>query len=395
METNTEIKTKKVLIVDDEIDIGLLISDFFNKRGYQALALENGLLGLRLLMRERFDVLITDIKMPRMDGIEFARRVRKIDPDIAIIVITGYGSLETAQQAIKIGVNDYLTKPIDLRELATRVDDGLKNTAQRRRDFTYHRKIEEDIKKDKAALDQAKEQFITLLSHELRTPVTVISEAFNILKDAVDMPTHQELISFDEDQRQQAINAFSEGRRRLISIIEDINYYINLNNNEIKLRKEKVSLQYILNNNNDALARIASNKKCILKKEFIDEEISAMVDPERFLDVIARLIHNGAFHNPQGTQIILKLSFIDNETNAQEQKHHIKIEISDNGQGIDEKILANIFSPFNVADIMHHTRGIGLSLPICRKIIELHGGIIAIDSKKDHGTKVTIMIPKE
>lgn len=394
MKTKTTERMKKILIVDDEVDVGMLISNFFNKRGFQAISLENGLLGLRLLLRERFDVLISDIKMPRMDGIEFSKRAKQIDPNMVVILLTGYGSLETAQEAIKIGVKDYLTKPVDIEQLLVSVNEGLRLAEIQKKNFSHYHKLVQSLNKEKDALDAAKENFLALLSHELRTPVTVISEAFSILKEAVDIPTDHEFSMLDEEKKLQAINAFNDGRRRIISIVDDINYYMNLNRGEVSLEKTKVSLNYILNNNNNALVRLASRNKCDLQKQFGDQEIEAVVDPERILDVIARLINNAGFHNSAGTKIILKL-LVFKKDDADSQKEYVRIQVCDNGQGIDEKVLENIFSPFNVSDIMHHSRGVGLSFPICKKVIELHGGTMKVESIKGQGTTITIEIPKE
>ena len=196
----------------------------------------------------------------------------------------------------------------------------------------------------------------------------------------------------DEEKKLQAISAFNDGRRRIISIVDDINYYMNLNRGEVFLEKTKVSLNYILNNNNNALARIALKNKCELDKQFGDKDIQAFVDPESFLGVVSRLINNAGFHNPSGTKIILKLEIF---TDEDMQKEMVRIQVIDNGQGMDDKVLENIFSPFNVSDMLHHSRGVGLSLSICKKVIELHNGMINVESEKGKGTIVTIEIPKE
>lgn len=102
----------KVLIVDDEKSIRLTLCEFLVKEGYEADSAANAEIALRLLDYKNYDIVITDIIMPRLSGIDFLTQIRNKWEGIQIILMTGEPTVETAVKAIKLGVNDYLTKPI-------------------------------------------------------------------------------------------------------------------------------------------------------------------------------------------------------------------------------------------------------------------------------------------
>jgi signal transduction histidine kinase len=375
---------RKILIVDDEAEIRKLISAFFAKAGYKAVAVESALLGLNILVKEDFSVLVSDIKMPYMDGIEFCRRVKKLRPDMVIVVLTGYGELDTAQEAIRIGVHDYLTKPVDLVKLQESVEQGLKQVEEKRKDVEYYFKIKKEAELDKQRLDSMKDEFMTLISHELRTPVTVISENLSLLRDSVMMPEDKEVLKLSDEQKKDLISGMDKGRRRLIGVIDDISYYMRLTKSGVKLNKSRVALNKFLEQNFDGLKHLIPSDKFTLKKDFIQEELTADIDKERFLDVLSRLINNSIQHNLGGAEIVLRLS---------SEKNFVRIEVCDNGQGFPREILDNIFTSFSVGDIMHHGKGIGLGLSISKKVVELHGGRISVASQEGKGARVTIELP--
>jgi DNA-binding NtrC family response regulator len=111
-------KIPRLLIVDDELHVRESLSHWFTEDGYEVEAAGSGSEALGLLGRHRFDVIVSDIKMPKMDGLELQRRIHEKDPDVAIILVTAYASVDTAVNALKEGAYDYLVKPFDPEELS-------------------------------------------------------------------------------------------------------------------------------------------------------------------------------------------------------------------------------------------------------------------------------------
>ncbi|MGN0704573.1 MAG: sigma-54-dependent transcriptional regulator [Lentihominibacter sp.] len=115
------IQTKKILIVDDEQHVRQLLSKVLRKEGYEIFTAADGLDGLQVFQNNNIDVIISDIKMPGMDGIEFLHEVKAQQPDVGFILITAFATMETAIDAIKSGAQDYVTKPFDISEIVNAV----------------------------------------------------------------------------------------------------------------------------------------------------------------------------------------------------------------------------------------------------------------------------------
>ena len=116
---------KTILIVDDEKDLCTILSDSLSRDRYRVVTAFNGKMGLQLVKKEKPDLILLDIKMPGMDGIEVLRKIKKMKKEIVVIMFTGYGTLETAREAMKLGAYDYVTKPVDLFLLKSLVEEVL------------------------------------------------------------------------------------------------------------------------------------------------------------------------------------------------------------------------------------------------------------------------------
>lgn len=103
-----------ILVVDDEKEICDLFQDILTQEGYKVLTATNGMEAISLGEQNRFNLAILDIKMPGMDGIEVFQKLKKTKGDMEVIILTGYGTLKTAKEAMRLGAYDYLTKPFDL-----------------------------------------------------------------------------------------------------------------------------------------------------------------------------------------------------------------------------------------------------------------------------------------
>ena len=122
----------KLLIVDDELSVRDSLAKWFREEGYDVTTVESANDALTQLAEQRWDAALVDIKMHGTDGIELQRRMHEIDPEMVVIIMTGYASVDTAVAALKNGAYDYVTKPLDPDEIAHIVKNALshKRTAQ-------------------------------------------------------------------------------------------------------------------------------------------------------------------------------------------------------------------------------------------------------------------------
>jgi DNA-binding response OmpR family regulator len=126
----------QILIVDDESSIRLTLSALLKRAGFEVTSAENGPEAVALLERQAFELMLVDLKMPGMDGMQVVAAARRRQPDLAIIVLTGHGSLETAVEGLHHGVFDYLLKTTEPAQVIERVKAGLQARAQRMRERT-------------------------------------------------------------------------------------------------------------------------------------------------------------------------------------------------------------------------------------------------------------------
>ena len=133
VEEQAEVRTKgKILIVDDETVVRDSLGKWFSSEGYQARPVAGAREALESIQNTEYDVALIDIKMPGIDGMELQTRLREADPELTVIIMTGYASVETAVQALKHGAYDYITKPVDPDELSHLVSNAMEHRRARR-----------------------------------------------------------------------------------------------------------------------------------------------------------------------------------------------------------------------------------------------------------------------
>ncbi len=110
-------KEARILVVDDEKQIADMLVDYLSNLGYQTVAAYDGYDALSKLEEGNFQLVITDLKMPEMDGMELLEAVKSLDKRVVVVIITGYATIESAVTAIKKGAYDFITKPFKMKEL--------------------------------------------------------------------------------------------------------------------------------------------------------------------------------------------------------------------------------------------------------------------------------------
>lgn len=125
--------TERVLVIDDSKEIRDFLAEYvLEPKGFQVLSASNGLMGLEMAMVERPDLMITDQQMPQLTGLELLRKLQEHNIDVPTILMTGMGSEETAVAAFRLGIRDYIIKPIDAQELSESIDNALRETRLQR-----------------------------------------------------------------------------------------------------------------------------------------------------------------------------------------------------------------------------------------------------------------------
>ena len=164
----------KVLIIDDEPDIVEVMVARLEAMGFYAVGQTRAPKALDVLRKEDFSVLITDLKMPDMDGMEVLSEAKKIDPDIEVIIFTAYGSIEGAVQAIKEGAHDYLVKPFEPIELVAKIEKAIEKRGLKQRVRYLEREIGESIGQHMFAESPAMKKVISLVRQVSGSDATML-----------------------------------------------------------------------------------------------------------------------------------------------------------------------------------------------------------------------------
>ena len=141
-------KNSEILFVDDEKDLLVTVEEYLSQKGYNITVVDSGLKALELTKKSRFDILITDLNMPEVNGIDLLKAVKEYQPEIEVIILTGYGSIETAVEALKLGSCDYLQKPIKLDRLKVLIDRTLEKRSLKEENLFLRSRLRERYRYD-------------------------------------------------------------------------------------------------------------------------------------------------------------------------------------------------------------------------------------------------------
>jgi len=337
------------------------------KDGYSVETAPDGGSGLQKVREIHPDLVLVDLKMPGLSGMDVLDQIRAIDPGIISVVITGYATIESAVEAMKRGAYDYLPKPFTPDELRIIVRRGL----ERRRLALEAEALREERRK-------LEENFITLVSHELRTPLVAVQQYCDTIAEG-----------FVGELAAPQKKMMDRARERVKAMLKLISDWLNLSRIEAgKLVQSfrPVSLKRVLESTVDNLRTAAEAKQITLELEWMSNDGSIQGDEETLGLVFSNLISNAIKYNSKGGTV---------KVTGKEDNDWVRIEVRDTGLGIPEESLPLIFNQFYRVKRKEaeETTGSGLGLSIAKRIIEAHSGTIHVASELGKGTTFTVVFP--
>ncbi len=354
-----------ILVVDDEIVIRELCAKVLGD--YRILQAENGETALAILEREPVDIILTDVMMPRMNGLDLLRQVKEQQPNQLVVVMTGYADKEIILRALKADADDFINKPINLLQLKTTIEKVLEKKT-----------LKEELVHLKR-MDRLKSDFLGLISHKLKTPITAISLFIQNLARGVVNP--------NEPAFRQTLELILEESNYLGYLIQDLLNYSEIILQEGPPRRTVVDLKDLLFKVLVDRDGVAGSKGVSLICNVAGSFPPMPLDRERITFVLQALFDNAIKFTPKGGVVTLD-GAVDDES--------VRLMVTDNGIGIPREELPKLFEKFYQVDPDRtgQVRGFGLGLFYARLFVQDHGGSLRLESEHLKGTTATIILPR-
>jgi len=357
-----------ILVIDDEEVVRDSCSQVLIKEGYQTETAGDGETGLRKIREVKPDLVLVDLKMPGVCGMEVLKKIRDIDPDIIAVVITGFATIDSAVESMKEGAYDFLPKPFTPDELRLIIKRGLEK-----------RKLALEAATLREEKKRMEENFITMVSHELRTPLVDIQQYFEVILGGI--------VGEVAIKQKEMLERVRERIDALLKLIKDWLDMTRIKAGEVVKKFEPLDISFILKNAISFALPQAEMRKITLEIDAPSSLKKVKGDKESLKMIFTNLISNGIKFNHEGGSVLIK---------AKEQDDHIIIEVSDTGIGIIKEDLPFIFDEFFrvKSDKTRHISGTGLGLSIVKKIAEAHSGSIKVESELGKGSTFFVILPK-
>ncbi len=361
-----------ILIVDDEPDIIFFLNNLLaQKEEFQVSTALSASEALEVLGRTAIDILVCDVRIPGMDGIELVKQATALHHDLQCIVLTGHGDIETAILAMRAGAINYLQKPINFDELLIAVNIGVEKQQLLLANRQYLLELEVARKAAEAG-NRAKTEFLANISHEMRTPM-------NGILGFTDLLLQENLTPSQNKQLQTVKECAVRLHRQLDNIID----FVKLETDSLILDKQPFDLSELLSSSLDLLGGAAEEKGLSLTWR-IGEEVSPTLigDGRRLGLIVEELAKNAVKFSHKGSiEVALTLY------SRQNGKEVVRIDVVDQGTGIslaDQQLLFRTFVQLDGSSTRQQA-GTGIGLALCRKLVELMGGRIWVESAPGQG----------
>ena len=370
-----------ILVIDDELGIREGCKRVLSAQDYHVETAENGDEGIRKVLSGNYDLVLIDVMMPGVSGIDLISQIHQHNSDIVCIIITGFATVELAVRAIKEGAYDFLTKPFTTDELILVVNQGL----ERRQLFLETKrlqKIEADAQRlieEKAKLeelDRAKLAFIQLVTHELQAPISAIITYIDIILNGYVTPEKQnEILERAQERAKEQLNLISDllefGRLKEIKSFE---------------KPGLINVEVVLGKVLQELESQASEKKIKISTDISPGLGQINIAANHMESIWTNLISNSIKYTPTGGSIDI---FVKQENS------NILGQVKDSGIGIPDDAKKYLFSEFFRAENAKvlNIPGTGLGLAIIKQIIEKENGKIWVESELNKGSTFSFLIP--
>ncbi len=384
-------KKKRLLFVDDEENVLKSLERVFRCEKYEIMTAEDGIRGLEIIESTNIHLVISDFRMPGMNGIEFLKKVRKISKDTVRIILTAYPDLDTAVASINEGhVYKFLLKPWDEQLLKVEVkkafelhdlirqknmlDNALKVKNRELKDINKNlenlvvERTRQLIHSEKMAILG---QLAAQIGHEINNVLVVLKGRLDIFRLSQYDPQE---IKNTADILSNEISKLTMQSKNLLSI-----------GRPVEPEFKKIDLRSVLDKSIEGLSNAGVLKYYKIEKHYQEPLSLIDGDESQIQQVIINLLINAHHSMDNKGRIIIGVSEpVDDK--------YLQAYIEDTGHGIPDENISKIFEPFFTTK--PEGKGTGLGMLVVKNIMEEHNGYITVKSRMNKGTKMILGFPK-
>jgi len=355
-----------VLIIDDEKAICSTCSQILSQDGYRVAVRHDGETGIAAVGSERPDVVFVDLKMPGMSGIEVISTIKKKDPTLVSVVITGFATIESAVDSMKVGAFDFLPKPFS--------PDQLRIITRRALDNRLAMLEAARLRDEK---EKMRQNYISMVSHELRIPLVAVMQYLEVLRNG-----------FAGTITEEQSRIITRMKSRMSELLALIDRWLKLSRlEELKLQEgfKSFSLRPVVDEAIEMLHSLAAEKKISIRSNISADSATVYGDREMVKEVVINLVTNGVKYNKEGGTVNVSL---------RDSAEFWALDVSDTGVGIPEDAIPHVGDEFFRVKREGSAAGTGIGLAIVKKIIDIHEGKLEIKSTLDQGSTFSVFLPK-
>jgi signal transduction histidine kinase len=379
-----------ILIVDDDPALLEALSEMLELRMDEVVVdkAESAGVALEWIAAKDYETIVSDIKMPGIDGLALLAKIREIRPHTPTLLITGHGQHDLAVQALRGGAYDFIQKPIDRKYFVASLSRAL-HTSRLHRQVEIQRDALErhalDLKKtvdertrELREANQAKDEFLALLAHELRNPLAPIVNAVGLIATR----------GGDDPVLGQAAQVVERQAHQMARLLDDLLDVSRISRGKLRLRKETLNLAVIIEHAVQTSRPLIESRHHQLTVSLPPETVTLEGDSTRLEQILANLLNNAAKYTDPGGRIGIVAALED---------HQAVIRIRDTGKGIAPSMIKRIFEPFVQGDLSLHRPeqgGLGIGLMLVRRLVEMHGGAVsAFSDGPGQGSEFVVRLP--
>lgn len=368
-----------ILVVEDEEIIRLMFQQTFESWGFKVDVAENGKDALEMCHQKKYQIVVTDLNMPVMDGMELLKRLKSKWPNIEVIVITGYATIESAIEAMKLGAYDFILKPVNfdhvqftMNKCYSKIRAEAENQELRQANMQL------------LELNEMKDKFLYITNHEIRTPLTIIKGYIDVLKNLVQNP---------DEELSETMEILDETTEELNELVDRMHLLEALEHGKIMAKNELVDLKIVLTKVYREVAKLFKQRQIELKVVVDKKPLFIRGDYRQIQLVMRELLQNALKFTPDRGNVMVRLELRNDK---------VYYSVKDSGIGIPfdkQKVIFDRF--YEIQEVVNHKTskdefmggGLGIGLSMVKEIINTMNGDIELISEPRQGSLFKIILP--